>query len=221
MAGRFITFEGGEGAGKSTQISRLARRLSGFGLAVRSTREPGGSPGAEAVRHVVLSGAASALGADAEAMLFAAARIDHVESVIRPLIASGVWVLCDRFTDSTRVYQGTSGVAPDLIAALERLALGTLRIDLTIIIDVPVETGLARAAERRGLAATDRFEADTVEIHRLRRAAYLAIAAAEPERCVVVDGSASPDAVEAAIWAAVTQRWGGLGGTGRGAPRAA
>lgn len=221
MAGRFITFEGGEGAGKSTQISRLARRLSGFGLAVRSTREPGGSPGAEAVRHVVLSGAASALGADAEAMMFAAARIDHVESVIRPLIASGVWVLCDRFTDSTRVYQGTSGVAPDLIAALERLALGTLRIDLTIIIDVPVETGLARAAERRGLAATDRFEADTVEIHRLRRAAYLAIAAAEPERCVVVDGSASPDAVEAAIWAAVTQRWGGLGGTGRGSPRAA
>ncbi len=220
MPGRFITFEGGEGAGKSTQIARLARRLSGFGLAVRTTREPGGSPGAEAVRHVVLSGAARALGADTEALLFAAARIDHVETVIRPLIASGVWVLCDRFTDSTRVYQGASGVAPALIGALERLALGHLAIDLTIIIDVPVEIGLSRAAVRRGSGVTDRFEADDIEVHRQRRDAYLAIAAAEPERCVVVDGSGSPDAVEAQIWAAVTRRWGGLG-WGGGTPRAA
>lgn len=206
-SGRFITFEGGEGAGKSTQITRLAARLSSLGLKVRTTREPGGSPGAEIVRHVVLSGAAAALGADTEAMLFAAARVDHVDSVIRPALEAGEWVLCDRFTDSTRVYQGASGVSPALIGALERLALQDLAIDLTIIVDVPAEIGLARAAARRGDGVTDRFEGDSLEIQERRRRGFLDIAAAEPERCVVVDGTLDAGGVEAAIWAAVEGRF--------------
>lgn len=205
--GRFVTFEGGEGAGKSTQIGRLARRLTGLGRDVLLTREPGGSSGAEIVRHVLLSGAASAFGSDAEAMLFAAARIDHVDRLIRPALDAGRWVLCDRFADSTRVYQGTGGTDPGLIDALERIALEGLKPDLTLIIDLPVEIGLARAAVRRGAAETDRFEADHVEIHERRRQAFLAIAAAEPERCAVIDGTATPDAVEAAVWAAVRNRF--------------
>src|ERR1700731_542336 len=136
MRGRFITFEGGEGSGKSTQVAALVRRLTTLGLGVMATREPGGSPGAEAVRHVLLSGAAKPLGAHAEAILFAAARDDHVRQTIRPALAAGTWVISDRFADSTRIYQGTlSNVDPRLISGLERITVGDTKPDLTFVLD--------------------------------------------------------------------------------------
>ena len=144
MSGRFITFEGGEGTGKSTQAKALAQRLSSLGVAVVLTREPGGSPGAEIIRHVILSGAAKPLGPDAEAILFAAARDDHVRSTIEPALARGHWVISDRFADSTRVYQGTVGqVDPVLLNALQRVTVGALEPDLTFVLDVPAAVGLA------------------------------------------------------------------------------
>ena len=196
--GVFITFEGGEGAGKSTQIDRLAAKLRAKKYDVVVTREPGGSPGAEAVRHVILSGAAEPFGARMEALLFAAARSDHVEQVIRPAIERGAIVLCDRFMDSSRVYQGvTGGLAPDYMATLERVAINGMVPDLTLIFDIDPVEGLRRATVRRGAGAVvDRFEKETLAIHQLRREAFLAIAAAEPERCVVIDAAASLEAVE-------------------------
>src|SRR5919201_2041692 len=174
MRGRFITFEGGEGSGKSTQAKLLAERLRPFGLGVVLTREPGGSPEAEAVRHVLLSGAAKPLGAHADAILFAAARDDHLRETIRPALQTGKWVLCDRFADSTRIYQGTLGnVDPRLIVRLERVTIGDTRPDLTIILDVPVELGLQRASWRRGEAVGDRFEAEERDFHEKLREAYL------------------------------------------------
>src|SRR5580704_13626474 len=161
MRGKFITFEGGEGTGKSTQAAMLALRLEALGLGVLLTREPGGSPGAEIIRHVLLSGAAKPLGPDAEAMLFAAAREDHVRCTITPALAAGQWVICDRFADSTRVYQGELGhVDPRLIKALERVSIGDLMPSLTLILDAPVEITLERSALRRGDAAADRFEGE-------------------------------------------------------------
>ncbi|HEY0568514.1 MAG TPA: dTMP kinase, partial [Xanthobacteraceae bacterium] len=146
MRGRFITFEGGEGTGKSTQVPLLARRLRGLGLEVHVTREPGGSPGAEIIRHVLLAGAGKPFGPEAEAILFAAARDDHVTNVIRPALERGAWVLCDRFTDSTRVYQGIlGGVDLPFLNALDRLTVGATRPDLTFVLDLPVQTGLTRA----------------------------------------------------------------------------
>src|SRR6202049_1794045 len=157
MRGKFITFEGGEGAGKSTQASALARRLEALGLGVLLTREPGGSPGAEIIRHVLLSGAAKPLGADAEAMLFAAAREDHVRCTIEPALAAGKWVVCDRFADSTRVYQGALGkVDARFIRGLERISIGELVPDITLVLDLPVGEGLKRMGERRGNAKPDR-----------------------------------------------------------------
>ena len=159
MRGRLITFEGGEGTGKSTHSALLADRLKALGIEVVLTREPGGSPGAEAIRHVLISGAARPLGAETEALLFAAARDDHVRNTIEPALARGAWVVCDRFIDSTRVYQGILGrVDPKFIRALERVTVGDLTPDLTFIMDVPAEIGLARAHKRRGEAAPDRFE---------------------------------------------------------------
>lgn len=204
-SGTFITFEGGEGAGKSTQIDRLAQKLRAKKYDVVVTREPGGSAGAEAVRHVLLSGAAEPFGPQMEALLFAAARSDHVEQLIRPAIARGAIVLCDRFMDSSRVYQGvTGGLDAGFMTALERVAVNGAIPDLTLILDIDPAEGLARAAARRGQgAAADRFEKETLAIHRRRREAFLAIAEAEPERCVVIDASAPPDEVEDAITAAV------------------
>jgi dTMP kinase len=151
MRGRFITFEGGEGTGKSTHSALLAARLQSLGIRVLLTREPGGSPGAEVIRHVLLSGVAKPLGVEAEALLFAAARGDHVGSTIEPALARGTWVICDRFIDSTRVYQGALGrLDPKFIRALERVTVGDLRPDLTFILDVPADVGLARASKRRG-----------------------------------------------------------------------
>jgi dTMP kinase len=207
MRGKFITFEGGEGTGKSTQAAMLALRLEALGLAVQLTREPGGSPGAEIIRHVLLSGAAKPFGPDVEAMLFAAARDDHVQCTILPALDAGKWVICDRFADSTRVYQGILGqVDQRLIKGLERVSVGDLVPDLTLVLDVPVELGLERVKLRRGAAAPDRFEAENVEFHRKLRDAYLAIASAEPERCVVIDASETKEAVARKIWNAVGAR---------------
>jgi dTMP kinase len=205
--GRFITFEGGEGSGKSTQIKTLAERLNATRLHTLVTREPGGSPGAEIIRHLVLSGMGKLLGADAETLLFAAARDDHVRSVILPALTQGTWVLCDRFSDSTRVYQGRVGhVAPEVLNAMERVTIGDLKPDLTVILDVPVEIGMQRAAVRRGSDAPDRFEAEDVKFHQQLREAYLQIAAAEPERCVLIDAAADATTVAENIWAAVNDR---------------
>jgi dTMP kinase len=205
--GRFITFEGGEGSGKSTQIKALAERLNATRLHTVVTREPGGSPGAEIIRHLVLSGMGKLLGADAETLLFAAARDDHVRSVILPALTQGTWVLCDRFSDSTRVYQGRVGnVAPEVLNAMERVTIGDLKPDLTVILDVPVEIGMQRAAARRGSDAPDRFEAEDVKFHQQLREAYRQIAAAEPERCVLIDAAADAPAVAEAIWTAVHDR---------------
>ncbi|NMG38496.1 dTMP kinase [Chelativorans sp. ZYF759] len=219
--GIFISFEGGEGAGKSTQISRLADRLRESGHEVLVTREPGGSPGAEAVRHVLLSGAAEPFGPAMEAVLFAAARSDHVEQVIRPAIARGSIVLCDRFLDSSRVYQGGDArLSPGFMKALERVAINGMMPDLTLILDLEAEQGLARAAARRGDDTPDRYEKETLDIHRARRDAYLAIARAEPERCVVVDAGRDPDSVAADIAAAVEAALAGEGGAVRMEERA-
>lgn len=206
--GRFITFEGGEGTGKSTQAAMLALRLESLGIAVLLTREPGGSPGAEIIRHVLLSGAAKPLGPEAEAMLFAAARQDHVKCAIEPALASGKWVVCDRFADSTRVYQGILGqVDWKIIKALERASIGDLRPDLTLVLDLPVERALQRLAVRRGDAAPDRFESENLGFHRELRDAYLTVAAREPERCVVIDASGSKDEIAKNIWTAVNLRF--------------
>ena len=205
--GRFITFEGGEGSGKSTQIKTLAARLDAAKLRTLVTREPGGSPGAEIIRHLVLSGMGKRLGADAETLLFAAARDDHVRSVIQPALNQGIWVLCDRFSDSTRVYQGRLGqVAPAVLNAMQRVTIGDLKPDLTIILDVPVEIGMQRAAVRRGTGAPDRFEGEDVKFHQDLREAYRQIAAAEPERCVLIDATPDPATVAASVWTALRDR---------------
>lgn len=205
--GLFITFEGGEGAGKSTQIHRLADALRGRGHQVLVSREPGGSPGAEAVRHVLLSGAAEPFGPVMEAILFAAARSDHVEQVIRPAVERGDVVLCDRFLDSSRVYQGVTGnLDPTLMASLEKVAINGMMPDLTLILDLDPEEGLRRASARRGEGVADRYEKEDLDIHRRRRDAYLAIARAEPERCVVIDASAPEDDVERQIRDTVVER---------------
>jgi dTMP kinase len=205
--GRFITFEGGEGTGKSTQAAMLASRLESLGLVVLLTHEPGGSPGAEIMRHVLLSGAAKPLGPEAEAMLFAAARADHVKCTILPALSSGKWVISDRFADSTRVYQGVLGAVDErLIKALERISIGDLHPDLTLVLDVPVELGLQRAAQRRGGSIPDRFEAEQVEFHERLRDAYRTLAAAAPHRCALIDASGTADEVAARVWQNVSAR---------------
>jgi dTMP kinase len=207
MRGKFITFEGGEGTGKSTQATLLAHRLKSLGVGVALTREPGGSPGAEIIRHVLLSGAAKPFGATAEAILFAAARDDHVHCTILPALERGRWVVSDRFADSTRVYQGALGdVDGRLIAKLERITIGDLKPDLTFILDVPVEVGLQRISARRGITQADRFEAEGREFHERLREAYLELAAREPDRCVLIDASGEKQEVANRIWNAVSDR---------------
>ncbi|MFT4121531.1 dTMP kinase [Bradyrhizobium sp.] len=205
--GRFITFEGGEGTGKSTQIKKLADRLNAARLQTLVTREPGGSPGAEIMRHLVLSGMGKLLGPEAETLLFAAARDDHVRTVIEPSLSRGTWVLCDRFADSTRAYQGALGSVPaGLINAMQRVTIGDLKPDLTIILDLPVEIGLQRAAARRGSGPPDRFEGENLRFHQGLRDAYRKIAADDPARCVLIDANSDPDTVAGRIWMAVCDR---------------
>ncbi|NKJ34737.1 dTMP kinase [Rhizobium sp. SG570] len=208
--GLFVSFEGGEGAGKSTQIRRLAERLRELGHDVLVTREPGGSPGAEAVRHVLLSGAAEMFGTRMEAILFAAARNDHVEEVIRPALARGTIVLCDRFMDSSRVYQGVTGnLEADYIEALQRVAVNGVIPDCTLILDIPAEIGLERARKRASaVTAPDRFEKEEMQTHEKRREAFLDIAAREPDRCHVVDALRSEDEIAEDVAAIVDRRLG-------------
>jgi dTMP kinase len=207
MRGRFITFEGGEGSGKSTQAEMLAARLRGLAIGVVLTREPGGSAGAEIIRHVLLSGAAKPLGPATEALLFAAARDDHIRSTIQPALERGQWVISDRFIDSTRVYQGALGeVDGKLIRGLERLIASDAMPDLTFILDLPADVGLARAARRRGKMPADRFEDEKLEFHAKLRAAYREIAALEPRRCVLIDAGRPKQQVAEQIWSIVEDR---------------
>jgi dTMP kinase len=203
--GSFITFEGGEGSGKSTQVALLAGRLRMRGIEVVTTREPGGSPGAEAMRLLLLNGVVKPLGPTAETMIFAAARDDHVQTTIAPALARGAWVICDRFIDSTRVYQGALGnVDERIIRTLERVTIGDTIPDLTFILDVPVEVGFARVSHRG--QAKDRFESEEIEFHIQLREAFLALARNEPKRCLVIDAVQSPETVATRIWLAVVER---------------
>ncbi len=205
--GIFITFEGGEGAGKSTQAKRLADRLRDAGRTVAATREPGGSPGAEAIRSLLVRGEAERWSPISETLLMYAARRDHIERTIEPALARGEIVLCDRFYDSTRAYQGGGGGAsPALIAALETAVVGPVLPDLTLIFDLPVAEGLARATARG--EDESRFESKGQAFHERLRAAYLAIAEREPERCVVIDARGDLADVEARVWKAVAARLG-------------
>lgn len=199
--GRFITFEGGEGVGKSTQLARLAEHLRARGVEVVTTREPGGTPKAEKLRTALLSGRAAALGPLAEAALFSAARIDHVDALIAPALKRGAWVLCDRFADSTRAYQGArGGVDAGTLTALEKAAVGATRPDLTIILDLPAQQGLSRATARRAAGeGADRFEGEDDAFHEELRQAFLDIAEREPERCCIVDAAAPVEEVAKAI----------------------
>jgi dTMP kinase len=206
--GRFITLEGGEGAGKSVQARELARRLQRLEVTVVSTREPGGSPRAEALREIILSGEAARYGPAAEALLFSAARIDHIDVTIEPALTRGDWVVCDRFADSTRAYQGAaSRLDHAFITRLEQIVLGSTRPDLTLILDVPAEQGLVRAAKRRSVGAVpDRFEGEGLAFHDTLRHAFLEIADEEPGRCVVIEATASEEEVADAIWDVVSRR---------------
>lgn len=206
--GSFITLEGGEGVGKSTQIRHLLRNLRQARFEAIGTREPGGSPGAEILRKVLLSGGVAHLGPAAEAILFAAARADHIDKKIEPALAAGTFVVCDRFADSTRAYQGARGqLDPRFLNALERVTLGDVRPDLTLILDLPAADSLARAAARRGAGeAPDRFEREDLEFHENLRAAFLAIAAAEPWRCAVIDAARAEADVAHEIFEVVVNR---------------
>ncbi|HEX5379436.1 MAG TPA: dTMP kinase [Phenylobacterium sp.] len=205
--GRFITFEGGEGVGKSTQIRRLVARLEADGHAVTATREPGGSPGAEAIRDLVLRGAADRWSPVTETLLMYAARRDHIERVIRPALAQGAWVVCDRYADSTRAYQGVAGgTDPGLIAAMEQYVLEEVRPDLTLVFDLDPAVGLARANDRAG--AEMRFESKGAAFHARLRQAFLEIAAAEPQRCAVIEANGTPDEVAARVLETVRARLG-------------
>ena len=209
--GGFITVEGGEGSGKSTQVRRLAERIRGLGLAAVVTREPGGSPRAESIRDALLAGRVKPLGPLAEAMMFSAARIDHLDVTIRPALARGAYVVCDRFVDSTRVYQGAlEGVDAALLAGLERVTVGDTMPDLTLLLDLDVATGLDRARTRRGEAAPDRFEREADGYHEGLRRAFLANAAREPQRCIVVDAARGVDDLAETLWDVVRARFAGL-----------
>ena len=203
--GRLITFEGGEGAGKSTQVCILVDRLLRAGRRAIATREPGGSPAAEDIRETLLSGKVKQFGPFAEALLFSIARQDHIDTVISDALARGQWVVCDRFLDSTRAYQGaTGGVPAPVISALERLTLHGVMPNLTIVLDISVEEGLARMARRRG--APDRFEGQDIAQHERIRKAFLDIAEEESGRCVVIDARKPEALVAEDVWEAVAER---------------
>ena len=212
IAARFITFEGGEGVGKSTQVTRLVGSLSRHSIPAVRTREPGGTPQAEAIRAFILQGRSESWGAGAEAVLFAAARLDHVNQLIGPNLDAGRWVISDRFADSTRAYQGlTGGVDPKLIEGLEVLALNSRKPDLTIILDMDPVAAFQRVGNREteaALVATgDRFEKEDLDWHIKLREAFLAIATAHPERCVVIPAAQNEEALEQEIWDTIVRRF--------------
>jgi dTMP kinase len=212
MSGRFITFEGGEGAGKSTQARLLAEHLRLSGLNVLETREPGGSPFAECVRRLILAPDTPAHAPLSEALLFTAARADHLEATIRPALLAGSWVICDRFTDSTRVYQGAAGgLRPDVLDALETLVVGETRPDLTFLLDLDPVIGLERAQRRgeRSGSAADGYEARGLAYHERLRQGFADLARASPERIVTIDAMAAPGDVARRVREAVARRLGG------------
>lgn len=201
MAGHFITFEGGEGTGKSTQIKHLAARFKPQARELLVTREPGGTPEAEAVRALLVSGAANRWTAEAETLLNYAARDSHLAQAIRPALERGAIVLCDRFMDSTRAYQGYAGdCAMGLIDALEEAIVGATRPQLTLIFDLEPQAGLARARARAGAAAEDRYERKGIAFHQRVREGFLDIARKEPKRCRIVDANGDVEAVAAKVW---------------------
>lgn len=205
--GRFITLEGGEGAGKSTQVVRLKEWLEKRGHESVATREPGGAPGAEMVRKLLVEGPAERWDGITEALLHFAARRDHLRSTVWPALKRGAWVISDRFADSTMAYQGYGhGADRTMLGGLYDMAVGDFRPDLTLILDLPVETGLARAAARRG--SETRYESLPVAFHERVRAGFLEIAAADPERCVVIDASKDIETIAGAIAEAVGSRLG-------------
>ena len=203
--GRFITFEGGEGAGKSTQVARLVERLRARDLEVVHTREPGGSPGAEEIRAIALNGDAGRWSPTTETLLMFAARSDHLERTIRPALDAGRWVVCDRFSDSSRAYHGAGGGASaGFIEALDAAIVGSTQPELTLIFDLPVDVGLERAFGR-GLFET-RFESKGLEFHERLRRRFLEIAEENSHRCVVIDAVGDEEAVAGRVWAAVEER---------------
>lgn len=204
--GRFITLEGGEGAGKSTQVKRLAAKLEAKGLHVVTTREPGGAPGAELIRELLVKGETGRWAPRTEALLHFAAREEHLDRTIRPALERGDWVISDRFADSTMAYQGVAqGLGPAFISHLRDLVVGKDMPELTLVLDLPPETGLARATGRSN-SGEDRYERMNLEFHRTLRQAFLDIAKNEHDRCVVIDASRDEDAVEAEIWTVVQAR---------------
>lgn len=208
--GRFITFEGGEGSGKSTQAPRLAERLTEAGKAVTLTREPGGTAGADAIRALLVEGEVSRWEPKAEALLHFAARREHVTRLIEPALAAGTWVVCDRFTDSSMAYQGHGHeLGGEFIRALAELTIGDFRPDLTLILDIDPEVGLKRAG-RRGDNET-RYESMGIDFHRRLRAGFLEIAEAEPGRCVVIEAGSTEDQIAEAVWRAVRKLDGAIG----------
>ncbi len=205
-AGRFITLEGGEGSGKSTLLRALKDRLEAADIEIVVTREPGGTPLAESVRELVLHPPGGRTwSAMAEALLMNAARTDHLEKLIRPALAEGKWVLCDRFADSTRAYQNVAGgVSLDVLKQMETAVLGPTRPDLTLVLDAPVDATTARRASR---GVDDAFEVRGLDFHRAVRRAFLEVAESDPQRCRVVDASRPADEVAANAWTILTQRF--------------
>jgi dTMP kinase len=205
VAGKFITLEGGEGAGKSTHVKRLVAAFEAAGIEAVATREPGGAPGAEEIRKILVEGAAGRWAPLTETLLHFAARAEHVARTIRPALDRGAWVVCDRFVDSTMAYQGyAQGVGRAKVEELARTVLGEFHPDLTLILDVPADQGLARSAKRGG--GDTRYESMGSEFHTKLREAFLDIAKREPNRCVVIDATEPKDAVAVAILAAVRER---------------
>ena len=203
--GRFITFEGGEGAGKSTQVARLAAALRDLGKEVLTTREPGGAAGAEEIRDLLVRGDVARWDSISESLLHSAARRAHLAETVWPALDRGTWVISDRFADSTMAYQGYGHcVEPAILERLYDTVAGTFQPDLTLILDLPVDVGLARAAGHD----EDRYERMETAFHERVRAGFLAIAAGDSDRCIVIDGNRSPDLVASEIWDSVAARLG-------------